>query len=210
MQIQTKPDNTETWDENTLIRDAQRGKMDAFNQLLLHYQTQAYNLAYHILHDAAAADDATQEAFISAYRGLAKFRGGSFRAWLLRITSNACYDELRRRKRHPAISWDDFGELDEEANPHLVDEGPRPEESIQQDELRVMLERVIAKLPQEQRIVLLLVDRMGFSYEETAQTLQTRLGTVKSRLARARTRMQEYLQEEGELLPPQYRLDGSN
>ena len=203
-------DTSEVWDEGVLIQDARQGKLDAFNQLILHYQNQAYNLAYHILQDAAAADDATQEAFISAYRGMAKFRGGSFRAWLLRITSNACYDELRRQKRKPAISWDDFGELEEEANPHLVDAGARPEEYVQQDELRKMLERVMAKLPPDQRIVLLLIDRMGLSYEETAETLHIRLGTVKSRLARARSRMQIYLQDERELLPSRYRLDDSH
>ena len=197
-------------EESALIRAAQRGNLDAFNQLILHYQTQAYNLAYHIMQDAAAADDATQEAFISAYRGLAKFRGGSFRAWLLRITSNACYDELRRRKRKPAISWDDFGDLEEEANPHLVDAGARPEESVQQDELREMLERTMAKLPQDQRTVLLLIDRMGLSYEEAAQTLHIRLGTVKSRLARARSAMQIFLQDEVELLPSRYRLEGNH
>lgn len=200
----------ETWDENTLIQTAQRGNLDAFNQLILHYQNQAYNLAYHILQDAAAADDATQEAFISAYRGLGKFRGGSFRAWLLRIISNACYDELRRQKRNPAISWDDFGDLEEEANPHLVDPGPQPEESLQQAELQELLERLVAKLPQEQRIVLLMIDRMGLSYEEAAQSLRVRLGTVKSRLARARARMQEYLQNEVELLPSRYRLKDSH
>lgn len=203
-------DTAEAWDESALIRVAQRGNLDAFNQLILHYQNQAYNLAHHILQDAAAADDATQEAFISAYRGLEKFRGGSFRAWLLRITSNACYDELRRRKRKPAISWDDFGDLEEEANPHLVDAGARPEESVQQNELREMLERLMAKLPQDQRTVLLLIDRMGLSYEEAAQALQIRLGTVKSRLARARSHMQVYLQDEVELLPSRYRLEGNH
>jgi RNA polymerase sigma-70 factor (ECF subfamily) len=200
----------EMWDESSLIRDAQRGSLDAFNQLILHYQNQAFNLAYHILQDAAAADDATQEAFISAYHGMAQFRGGSFRAWLLRITSNACYDELRRRKRTPAISWDDFGDLEEEANPHLVDPGAQPEQSVQQAELRALLERTMAKLPEEQRLTLLLVDRMGLSYEEAAETLRIRLGTVKSRLARARSRMQQYLQDEMELLPSRYRLEGSH
>jgi RNA polymerase sigma-70 factor (ECF subfamily) len=200
----------ETWDESALIQAAQRGNLDAFNQLILHYQNQAFNLAYHILQDAAAADDATQEALISAYRGLGKFRGGSFRAWLLRIVSNACYDELRRRKRSPAISWDDFGDLEAEANPHLVDAGARPEESVQQAELRALLERTMAKLPQDQRVVLLLVDRMDLSYEEAAEALHINLGTVKSRLARARSRMQIYLQDERELLPSRYRLEGSH
>jgi len=194
------------WDENALIDAAQRGQMDAFNELILHYQSQVYNLAYHIMHDPAAADDATQEAFISAYRAIKRFRGGSFRSWLLRIATNACYDELRRRKRRPSVSWDDFGELEEEANPHLVDGGLKPEESVQQQELRDLLERSIARLPQHHQTAIILVDRLGLSYEETANVMGVRLGTVKSRLARARKQMQALLQEERELLPARFRL----
>lgn len=198
---------TTTWDEDGFIQKAQNGDLNAFNELILHYQTQVYNLAYHLLHDGASADDATQEAFISAYRALHTFRGGSFRAWVLRIVSNACYDEMRRRKRRPAISWDDFGDLDEEANPHLTDRRETPEEYLQRDELRVFLETAIQKLPREQQLVLLLVDRMGLSYEEASKTTNARLGTVKSRLARARKRMQKILQENRELLPSRYRLE---
>ena len=196
----------ETWDEETLVQAAQRGSIDAFNELILYYQSRVYNLAYHIMHDPAAADDATQEAFISAYRSLKRFRGGSFRAWLLRIVTNACYDELRRRKRRPSVSWDDFGDMEEEANPHLVDGGAKPEESMQQQELRALLERAISKLPEHQRTALVLVDRLGLSYEEAAEAMGVALGTVKSRLARARTDMQTLLQEEQELLPTRYRL----
>jgi RNA polymerase sigma factor (sigma-70 family) len=196
----------DTWDEEALIRAAQRGTMDAFNELILHYQSRVYNLAYHIMQDPAAADDATQEAFISAYRAIKRFRGGSFRAWLLRIVKNACYDELRRRKRRPKVSWDDFGEMDEEANPHLVDGGAKPEESVQQQELRSVLERAIAQLPDHQRTTLVLIDRLGLSYEEAAETMGVALGTVKSRLARARTQMQALLQQDRELLPTRYRL----
>jgi len=200
---------TIAWDETALVNAAQRGNLEAFNALVLHYQTQAYNLAYHLLHAAAAADDASQEAFISAYRALDKFRGGSFRAWLLRIVSNACYDEMRRQRRRPAISWDDFGELDEEANPHLASHDESPEQVAQQNELRGLLERMIARLPEDQRLVLVLVDQMGLSYEEVAETMKVRLGTIKSRLARARQRMQTWLQEERELLPARYRLENS-
>jgi RNA polymerase sigma-70 factor (ECF subfamily) len=196
----------ETWDEEKLVEAAQRGNLDAFNELILHYQNRVYNLAYHIMHDPAAADDATQEAFISAYRALDGFRGGSFRAWLLRIVTNACYDELRRHKRRPKVSWEDFGEMDEEANPHLVDGGAKPEETVQQQELRSILERAIARLPDHQRTTLVLVDKMGFSYEEAAQVMDVQLGTVKSRLSRARRQMQELLQEDRELLPPRFRL----
>ncbi len=201
---------TDTWDEAALVQRAQKGNLDAFNALLLHYQTQVYNLAWHLLHDEAAADDATQEAFISAYKGLAKFRGGSFRAWLLRIVANACYDELRRRKRRPTVSWEDFGDSDGEANPHLADGGPLPEQTLQQQELRALLERTLAKLPEDQRMVIVLVDRMGLAYQEVADMLNTRLGTVKSRLARARAQMQQLLQEERELLPHRYRLNSED
>ncbi|MCJ7549824.1 MAG: sigma-70 family RNA polymerase sigma factor [Anaerolineae bacterium] len=195
-----------TWDEESLVKAAQRGQMDAFNELILHYQSQVFNLAYHILHDPAAADDATQEAFISAYRSIKKFRGGSFRSWLLRIVTNACYDELRRRKRRPSVSWDEFGDMDEEANPHLVNGGPRPEESVQQLELRALLDRSIAKLPKHHRTTIVLIDRIGLSYEEAAEVMGVALGTVKSRLARARREMQSLLQAERELLPARFRL----
>lgn len=201
---------SETWDEAALVQRAQKGNLDAFNALILHYQTQVYNLAWHLLHDSAAADDATQEAFISAYKGLAKFRGGSFRAWLLRIVANASYDELRRRKRRPTVSWEDFGDMDDEANPHLSNGGALPEQTIQQQELRAALERALAKLPQDQRMVLVLVDRMGLAYQEVADAMNVRLGTVKSRLARARGQMQQLLQEEGELLPHRYRLNSED
>lgn len=196
-----------SWDETALVHAAQRGNLDAFNALLLHYQTQAYNLAYHLLQDPAAADDATQEAFISAYRSLAQFRGGSFRAWLLRIVTNACYDALRHAKRRPSVSWEAFGDLEEEANPHLRDHAELPEEAVERDELRRLLEDALARLPEDQRTVLVLVDRLGLSYEEVAETLQIQLGTVKSRLARARGKMRDLLLEQRELLPYRYRLD---
>ena len=191
-------------EEQALVAAAQCGSADAFNELVLHYQSQVYNLAYHLIEDAAAADDATQEAFLSAYQSLSRFRGGSFRAWLLRIVANACYDELRRRRRQPNVSWADVGDLDEEANPHLADPGASPEESLQQQELRRVLERALGKLPEHQRITLVLIDSLGLSYEEASQAMGVALGTVKSRLARARSDMQVLLQEERQLLPARY------
>jgi RNA polymerase sigma factor (sigma-70 family) len=93
---------------------------------------------------------------------------------------------------------------------HLADGGALPEQTIQQQELRALLERTLAKLPEEQRMVIVLVDRMGLAYQEVADTLNVRLGTVKSRLARARTQMQHLLQEERELLPHRYRLNSED
>lgn len=197
---------TETVDTTVLIDAAQKGSLEAFNALVLAYQSQVYNLARYILHDDASADDATQEAFIAAYRALDGFRGGSFRAWLMRIVTNACYDELRLRKRRPAVSWDEFEDLDEDANPYLVDHGESPEDHLQRGELGALLDRSIAGLPQDQRMVLVLVDRLGYTYEEVAQVLNMRMGTVKSRLYRARARMQKALLAEQDLLPARYRV----
>ena len=194
-------------DQAGLIRAAQRGRVDAFNDLVLAHQQQVYNLAYRIMGDPASAADATQETFVSAFRNLSTFRGGSFSAWLMRIVSNACYDELRRRKRRPATSWEDFGEMDEEANPALIDEREGPTDYAERRELDRVIQAGIGTLPGDQRITLVLSDVQGLSYQEIAGTMRVSIGTVKSRLARARSKLRDYLRAQGELLPLQYRLE---
>ncbi len=194
-------------DEAALIRAAQRGNLDAFNELVLAYQHRVYNLAYRILGDPAAAADATQETFIAAYRKIGTFRGGSFTSWLLRIVANRCYDELRRRKRRPTVSWEAFGEVNEEANPALINSGPSPHERAEQAELARLLQAAIDTLPPHQRVVLVLSDVEGLSYAEIAEVVRVPVGTVKSRLARARARLRDLLQERGELLPGRHRLE---
>jgi len=193
-------------DEPTLIAAAQRGNVDAFNELVLAYQQQVYNLAYRIMGDPASASDAAQEAFISAFQNIGRFRGGSFKSYLLRIVSNRCYDELRRRKRRPATSFEDFGEVDEDANPALVNGGERPEEYAERQEMARVIQAGIETLPPDQRITLALSDVQGLSYQEIAEVTSVSLGTVKSRLARARGKLRDYLRTQGELLPARYRL----
>lgn len=195
-------------DEDRLIASAQRGNLDAFNELVLAYQDRVYNLAYRIMGDPASASDATQEAFISAFENIKGFRGkypSSFKSWLMRIVSNACYDELRRRKRQPAASIEDF-EIDEEANPALISETEGPEEVAERGAMVRAIEAGIETLPPEQRVTLVLADVQGFSYEEVAEATDAPLGTVKSRLARARAKLRDHLLNQGELLPTQYRL----
>jgi RNA polymerase sigma-70 factor (ECF subfamily) len=187
----------EKWDEAVLVDAAQNGSLDAFNALILHYQTRVYNLARYIMHDDAAADDMAQEAFITAYRSLSKFKGGSFQAWILRVVTNRCYDELRRYKRNPSTSLDAFTDLEEAVNPYMVDHSPTPEKRLEQQELRKLIDRGLSILPEEQRIVIVLVDRLGCNYDEVVRITRTTLGTVKSRLYRARKRMQEFLLGEG-------------
>jgi RNA polymerase sigma-70 factor (ECF subfamily) len=193
--------------EAALIQAAQRGDLDAFNRLVLFYQDGVYSLTYRILAEPAAASDATQEAFIHAYRRLDSYRGGSFRAWLLRIATNTCYDELRRRKRRPADFIDDLPGAESDDGAPLPAESATPEEVVQQAELNRAIERCIAALQSDQRAVIVLSDIEGLSYQEIAEMTGANLGTVKSRLSRARAGVRQCLQGVKELLPALYRLN---
>lgn len=192
-------------DELALIASAQKGDLRAFNQLVLLYQSMAYNVAYRILTDPDAAADATQDAFFSAYKAMKKFRGGSFKAWLLRIVTNACYDQLRVKKRRPTSSLDDLP-VESEHSQFLRDESESPDEFLERQELGHFLQHGISALPIEQRAVLVLSDVQGLSYQEVAEIMDLSLGTVKSRLSRGRARLRDFLLERGELLPARYRL----
>jgi RNA polymerase sigma-70 factor (ECF subfamily) len=191
-------------DEPALIREAQRGELEAFNRLVLAYQSLAFNVALRIMGEEASAADATQEAFISAFRALRRYRGGSFRAWLLRIVTNACYDELRRRKRRPATSIDAMEDVQAEFSLRSPDESP--EQAAERSELAQAIQDCLMLLVPEFRTVAVLVDVQGFNYQEAAAAIGKPLGTVKSRLARARARLRDCLKGHGELLPASYRL----
>jgi RNA polymerase sigma-70 factor (ECF subfamily) len=194
-------------DELGLIHDAQKGDLEAFNRLVLAYQDAIYTHAYRMLGDESAADDATQETFIAAYQAMKTFRGGSFRAWLFRIVTNQCYDELRRRQRHPTTPLEPLSDDDEEVESPkwLGDDSNSPEEVSDQDALREAIQSCLNGLPQEFRSVVLLVDVQGMDYNEAAQVLKVPVGTIKSRLARARLRLQHCLQGFWELLPDKFR-----
>lgn len=187
-------------DESRLIEDALHGDQNAFNQLILIYQGLAYNLAFRLLNDAEAAEDATQTAFISAYRKLSSFRGGSFKAWLMRIITNICYDEMRLRYRQPTVPLEpvnfDSGE-EIESPAWLVDGKPTPEEQVVIHELDALIQRSIQELPPDYRAIVLLVDVLGFDYQEAAMAVGKPLGTVKSRLARARHKLRRILSASG-------------
>jgi RNA polymerase sigma-70 factor (ECF subfamily) len=198
--------------EAALIYEAQHGSLDSFNQLVLNYQDVVYGHAYRVIGEDEPAQDATQEAFISAYRNLSAYRGGSFKAWLLRIVTNACYDELRRRKRHPTSSLEPLDADDEEIeSPRwLADHGESPEAMTERSELGDAIQHCLDNLPVDFRVVVVLVDIQGMDYGEAAGVVGTPVGTVKSRLARARMRLRDCLQAVWELLPAQFRLVGEN
>ncbi len=190
-----------------LIARARQGDLAAFNTLVERYQTGVYNLCLRMLGAPAPAEDAAQEAFISAYRSLGRFRGGSFRAWLFRIAANACYDELRRRKARPAASLDRAAE-DDERPLEPADTAPSMEERAANAELRRALQDALAQLPEEQRLAIVLCDVQGFDYAEIAETMRISPGTVKSRISRARGRLRAILLEHRELLPGSIRQTG--
>jgi len=195
-------------DEQALINDALTGDLNAFNRLVLDYQDIAYNVAYRIMGEHGAAGDATQEAFISAYKKLNQYRGGSFKAWLLRIVTNACYDELRRRQRQPVTPLKpELRDGETLENPYWIEDNTAtPEEQTEQAELQSAIQHCINELEEKFRTMLVLVDVEGLDYETAAEAAGTPIGTVKSRLARARVRVQECLLGFGELLPDLFRL----
>ncbi len=195
-------------DEIALVEMARGGNLDAFNRLVLTYQDMAFNLAARMLNDEDAAADVTQIAFLSAYRSLDSFRGGSFRAWVMRMVTNACYDELRRRKRRPTVSLEPVNDDDEEIESPawLADDSAAPEEELIRTELNHALQNCLHGLPDDFRSVVMMVDVEGLDYQEVSLAIGKPLGTVKSRLARARLKMRDCLQGYRELLPPVFRL----
>ncbi len=197
-------------DEPALIKEAQRGDLDSFNRLVLEYQSVVYNVAYRIMGEAASASDATQDAFISAYKNIGGYRGGSFKGWLMRIVTNACYDELRRRKRRPAASLEALTVVDAgpdaDGEAQLVSEADSPESHAERVELVDAIQHCLDALPDDQRTAVVMCDVQGMNYSEIAASMRTALGTVKSRIARARLKLRDCLQHARELLPAAYRL----
>jgi len=199
------------FDEVKMVAYALEGDLDAFNRLVLAYQDLAYNVAFRVTGERTSAEDAVQDAFISAYRKLKTFRGGSFKAWLLRIVTNACLDELRRQKRRPVVALQPPGINDDEeieSPSWLEDPGESPEEAILREELSTAIQHCLDGLDDDFRVVVVLVDIQGMDYAEAAEAADTKLGTIKSRLARARAKLQECLRVFGELLPGIFRLEG--
>ena len=175
------------------IVEAQRGDASAFNQLVSHYQSTAYHVAYQQLHNSDDALDACQEAMLSAWRAISRFDGGppQFRAWLLRIVVNAARDRLRFEGRRPHQSL----EIELDGQPKLRPlpaPGQSPEEYAETGDLRALLEQCLAALSEDHRTIILL-DQAGLGYPEIADVLGVEVGTVKSRLSRARAHMRELL-----------------
>lgn len=191
-------------DEQEFIRRAKQQDVAAFNQLVLTYQNLAYSVAYRVLQEHDGACDAVQDSFVKAYRGLDGFAGGSFKSWLMRIVVNTCYDMLRSQRRRASDSLDELV-AGQGGGAQPVARTEAPEAYAERNELHRLLETAIGALPEEQRVAIVLCDIHGYAYEEIAEMTEQPIGTVKSRISRARSKLRDSLLAQPELLPRSFR-----
>lgn len=184
--------------DQQLVKKFKGGDVRAFEELVGRYEKRVYSLAYRFTGNHADAGDMVQEVFIRVYRALPKFREeSSFSTWIYKVAANVCRDELRRKRKRKSVSLDDM-----EANQGefvIADGTQSPEEFAERRDLQTRVQKYINQLSEEQRLILLLREMQKLSYEEIAQVLDCSLGTVKSRLSRARTALKNKMKAAGEL-----------
>ena len=184
--------------DKELAEKAKAGDQSAFEQLVIENQNKVYSLALRLVNDREEAADLAQEAFVKAWQGLSSFQGeSSFATWVYRLTTNVCIDHLRKKKRRegvePSVSLND----EESGWAEPADRESDPQLLLERSERGKALARALAKLPDWQRRTLVLRELSGLSYQEIGDALDIDLGTVKSRIARARLSLRKILLEDG-------------
>lgn len=188
-------------EEMNIITRVLDGDTNAFEALVIENQRQVYTLALKMLGNEEDAYDLSQDAFIKAFKNLSKFRGDSkFSVWLYRLTSNLCLDFLRSRKRRPTVSTSFANDEDEERELEIPDERFSPEGVLEKNELRRSVNAALESLPEDYRQIIILREINGLSYDEIAEVLSLELGTVKSRIFRARKKLCSIISKDGNLL----------
>lgn len=190
--------------EQELVRLAQQGDQSAFGQLVTDNEKRIYNLCRRLTGNEQDGEDLAQEAFLNAWKGLARFQGdSSFATWVYRLASNACIDHLRKEKRRQniasAVSLDDDGGEDGWQK-ELPDNRYSPQQELEQKEKRTAIEQALEQVSEEHKQILVMREMSGLSYGEISSVLGLEEGTVKSRIARARTAMRKVLQKDGNIL----------
>lgn len=203
----TAPTQLSQIEESQWIASARKGDLDAFNQIIMRHQDALFNIAMRMLGDEDQAADAVQEALISAWRSLHTFSGGSLKAWLSRTVINKCYDEFRRAKRHPTLPLMPIVDGEElEEREWLRDPGLSLDTQMEAIELNDAIQNCLQTLPISHRAILVMVDVEGMNYDEAASSLGIPIGTVKSRLARARASLRAALGNFSEILPSPFQV----
>ena len=188
-------------EEAKIIRAVVDGNTNAFEDLVLEYQKQVYHIALKMTGNEEDAFDLSQEAFLKAFRSLSTFRGeAGFGSWLYRMTANLCIDFLRKKKRQGGqiISLD--AEEEDRRPTELPDLRYEPQNALEKKEVQEKVRAGLERLPHEQKLILVLRDVEGFSYQEISDALKIELGTVKSRIYRARAHLARLLTEDGNFL----------
>jgi RNA polymerase sigma-70 factor (ECF subfamily) len=185
----------------SLIVRCKEGDLDAFNELIKMYEKRVFNFAYRMCGNPDDAFDIAQEAFIRVYNSIGTFRGDSnFTTWLYRIITNVYLDERKRQKSHQHTSLEDYIELESDSvERQIEDTGPTPDIVAEEEERDILLHKAIQELPDYQRIMVILYHTQNKSYEEIAEIVGLPIGTVKSRLNRARLALKEKLEPLREL-----------
>ncbi|MDR1262272.1 MAG: sigma-70 family RNA polymerase sigma factor [Oscillospiraceae bacterium] len=177
-------------ESDRLIKRAQNGDSEAYEQLILPMEQRIYTLCYRITNNREDAFDCAQEVMLRAYRSIGEYRfHASFATWVYRITTNVCLDMIRRRRIKPFVSLE--GMMD--AGFSVADRSHNPQEILERNDFNQALKECIARLPLDMRTAIILRDIQGLTYEEVAQVLRLNLGTVKSRISRARERLRQML-----------------
>ena len=175
--------------EKDLIKLAINGNVTAFEELIRQQERIAYNLAYRMLGNEQDAFDATQEAFLRAYLNISKFKGESaFSTWIYRIVHNACLDEIRKRKNAPITAGD-------EESAEIYVEASTPDDELSRKDTQLQIIDALSALAPQWREIVILRDVQGFSYNEIAEILQCSIGTVKSRVNRARIKLKSIMEQ---------------
>ena len=185
-------------DDKEIISRCKQGDTDAFGQLVDRYQQRVYNIAFRMTNNHEDALDLAQESFLRVYRALASYKGESaFGTWVFRIASNVCLDELRKKKRQPLIALSTDALMPGEEGDYPIEiaagEGHSPEQQLLRGEMRREITQALGQVSEEHRLVLVLRDIEGYSYDEIAEMVGVNVGTIKSRLNRARLALREVL-----------------
>ncbi len=192
------------YSEEELVKQSIQGDTRAFEELVLQYHNKIYALAFRYMGNEEDAYDMAQEAFIKAFRSLRTFKGkSSFSTWLYRVTANVCLDELRRRKRRiVALSLDEplATQEGDEVEKEIADSSPGVDVIYEQKEFSQYIQQLLDEMKPEHKNAIILRDTMGFTYEEIAEVMNCSMGTVKSRISRARNVLRKKITDR-ELLP---------
>lgn len=180
--------------DNSLLTKARQGDLQAFEELTSSYYTKVYNICYRMLNNPEDAGEQAQETFIKAFRYIKDFKGNcSFSTWLYRIATNACLDFIRKNKNKKTISLEQESYEELTLQDRLVSDTPGPEKTAELNAQKAAIREAMSKMNEKNRIIIILRDYMGLSYEQISETIEAPVGTVKSRISRARSELRDLL-----------------